>query len=177
MSPQQSKSGFVNINKAKLYYEIAGAGASFVMIHAGVADSRQWNNEFEYFSQSNQVIRYDMRGYGKSEPVDGEFSHMSDLVALLDTLRVHEPIIIMGCSMGGGLAMDFALTHPSRVKALVMVDSATTLHELKIPPNNKLEALSGDRKGQHSIRINDQYRICFVWTNLGPDQVEIVDYH
>ncbi len=62
-------------------------------------------------------------------------------------------------------------------RKLDQVDSATTLHELKIPPNNKLEALSGDRKGQHSIRINDQYRICFVWTNLGPDQVEIVDYH
>jgi len=55
--------------------------------------------------------------------------------------------------------------------------SVTALSELKIPPKNKLEALSGDRKGQHSIRINDQYRICFVWTDSGPDQVEIVDYH
>ena len=45
------------------------------------------------------------------------------------------------------------------------------------PPNNELEALSGNRKGQHSIRINDQYRICFVWTESSPDQVEIVDYH
>lgn len=62
-------------------------------------------------------------------------------------------------------------------RKLDQVDSVTTLHELKIPPNNQLEALSGDRKGQHSIRINDQYRICFVWTTLGPDQVEIVDYH
>lgn len=47
---------------------------------------------------------------------------------------------------------------------------------LQIPLSNKLESLTGDRKGQHSIRINDQYRICFVWTELGPDQVEIVDY-
>ena len=62
-------------------------------------------------------------------------------------------------------------------RKLDQVDSVTTLHELKIPPNNQLEALSGDRKGQHSIRINDPYRICFVWTTLGPDQVEIVDYH
>jgi len=51
------------------------------------------------------------------------------------------------------------------------------LHELRIPPKNRLEALSGDRKGQHSIRINDQYRICFVWTEHGPAEVEIVDYH
>jgi proteic killer suppression protein len=62
-------------------------------------------------------------------------------------------------------------------RKLDQVDSVTALSELKIPPNNKLEALSGDRKGQHSIRINDQYRICFVWTESGPDQVEIVDYH
>ncbi len=62
-------------------------------------------------------------------------------------------------------------------RKLDQVDSVTALSELRIPPKNKLEALSGDRKGQHSIRINDQYRICFVWTESGPDQVEIVDYH
>ncbi len=61
-------------------------------------------------------------------------------------------------------------------RKLDQLDSVIVLHELKIPPINKLETLSGERKGQHSIRINDQYRICFVWTNLGPDQVEIVDY-
>ena len=63
------------------------------------------------------------------------------------------------------------------VRKLDQVDSVIALDELRIPPNNKLEALSGDRKGQHSIRINDQYRICFIWTESGPDQVEIVDYH
>ena len=62
-------------------------------------------------------------------------------------------------------------------RKLDQVDSVTALSELRIPPNNKLEALSGDRKGQYSIRINDQYRICFVWTESGPDQAEIVDYH
>lgn len=63
------------------------------------------------------------------------------------------------------------------VRKLDQLDSVSVLAELKIPPNNRLEALSGDRKGCHSIRINDQYRICFVWTEKGPDQVEIVDYH
>jgi len=62
-------------------------------------------------------------------------------------------------------------------RKLDQLDSVVTVTELKIPPGNKLEALTGDRKGQHSIRINDQYRICFVWTDSGPDQVEIVDYH
>ena len=62
-------------------------------------------------------------------------------------------------------------------KKLDAVDSATILEDLRIPPGNRLEALSGDRKGQHSIRINDQYRICFRWTEVGPEDVEVVDYH
>ncbi|MBE7365768.1 type II toxin-antitoxin system RelE/ParE family toxin [Corynebacterium aurimucosum] len=54
---------------------------------------------------------------------------------------------------------------------------AQTLDELRIPPGNRLEALKGDRRGQHSIRINDQWRICFRWSAAGPEEVEIVDYH
>jgi len=62
-------------------------------------------------------------------------------------------------------------------RKLDQLDSVTTLQDRRIPPGNQLEALSGDRKGQHSIRINDQYRICFKWTDLGPEAAEIVDYH
>jgi proteic killer suppression protein len=63
------------------------------------------------------------------------------------------------------------------VRKLEYLDSVVQLDDLRVPPGNRLEALSGDRRGQHSIRINDQYRICFVWTDEGPDQVQIVDYH
>ena len=63
------------------------------------------------------------------------------------------------------------------VRKLDMLDSATALSDLRSPPGNRLEALSGDRAGQHSIRINDQWRICFVWGARGPEHVEIVDYH
>jgi proteic killer suppression protein len=62
-------------------------------------------------------------------------------------------------------------------RKLDLLDSVVSLDELRVPPGNRLETLTGDRKGQHSIRINDQYRICFVWTSMGPDEVEIVDYH
>jgi proteic killer suppression protein len=62
-------------------------------------------------------------------------------------------------------------------RKLDQLDSVTTLPELRIPPGNRLEALSGERTGQYSIRIKDQYRICFIWTEHSPDQVEIVDYH
>jgi proteic killer suppression protein len=56
-------------------------------------------------------------------------------------------------------------------------DSAQSLEDLRLPPGNRLEALSGDRDGRHRIRINDQYRVCFVWVETEPDEVEIVDYH
>ncbi|HEX7540920.1 MAG TPA: type II toxin-antitoxin system RelE/ParE family toxin [Anaerolineales bacterium] len=62
-------------------------------------------------------------------------------------------------------------------RRLDQLDSIPALQELRIPPRNRLEALGGDRKGQYSIRINDQYRICFFWPEQGPNQVEIVDYH
>lgn len=63
------------------------------------------------------------------------------------------------------------------LRKLAIVDAAVTLDDLRAPPGNRLEALRGDRKGQHSIRINDQWRICFIWTDTGPENVEIVDYH
>jgi toxin HigB-1 len=62
-------------------------------------------------------------------------------------------------------------------RKLDMLDAAEVLADLRFPPANRLEALSGDRKRQHSIRINDQYRVCFVWSPDGPAEVEIVDYH
>ena len=62
-------------------------------------------------------------------------------------------------------------------RKLDQLDSVIQLNELRIPPNNKLESLKGDRKGQYSIRINDQYRICFIWSESGPDKAEITDYH
>jgi proteic killer suppression protein len=62
-------------------------------------------------------------------------------------------------------------------RKLDQLNAVTSLEELTIPPGNRLEALKGDRKGQHSIRINQQYRICFTWTQQGASEVEIVDYH
>lgn len=68
------------------------------------------------------------------------------------------------------------LIRPAQRK-LAMLSAAIELKDLRSPPGNMLEALKGDRAGQHSIRINDQFRICFVWTDAGPEGVEIVDYH
>ena len=62
-------------------------------------------------------------------------------------------------------------------RKLALLDAAETLDFLKVPPGNRLEALKGDRAGQHSIRVNEQFRVCFVWTAQGPAHVEITDYH
>ncbi|MFG0410223.1 type II toxin-antitoxin system RelE/ParE family toxin [Pseudomonas sp. FYR_11] len=62
-------------------------------------------------------------------------------------------------------------------RKLAMLDAAAELRDLRSPPGNRLEALSGNRAGQHSIRVNDQWRLCFTWTDNGPANVEIIDYH
>ena len=166
------KSGFANIDNAKIYYETAGEGIPLLMIHAGVADHRQWNNEFTAFAQGYQVIRYDMRGYGKSEPVEGEFSHMSDLVSLLDALEIHEPLVVMGCSMGGGLTMDFALTYPARARALIMVDSGPSGLELDVPtPSKFAEAEKAFEAGDLDLLAEIETQIWFDGMDRTPQQV------
>ncbi|THG33557.1 type II toxin-antitoxin system RelE/ParE family toxin [Naasia lichenicola] len=62
-------------------------------------------------------------------------------------------------------------------RKLLLLDAAENLQDLRIPPGNRLEQLKGDRSGQHSIRVNDQWRICFIWTEAGAENVELVDYH
>lgn len=172
MSTPQAKSGFVDHGNVRLYYETAGQDVPFVMIHAGVADSRQWNNEFEFFARNYQVVRYDMRGYGKSEPVEGEFNHLDDLIAVLNALEIREPVILMGCSMGGGLAMDFALTHPSRVKALIMVGSGPSGLELDVPsPAKFAEAEKAFEAGDLDLVAEIETQIWFDGAGRRPEQV------
>jgi pimeloyl-ACP methyl ester carboxylesterase len=168
----RNQSGFAVINNASIYYEIAGEGQPFVTIHAAIADSRQWNNEFAYFSKRFRVIRYDQRGFGKSEPVAGEFSHLGDLTALLGYLNIDQPIILMGCSMGGGLAMNFALTMPSKVKALIMVDSGPTGLELDVPESARFEeAQQAYDSGNLDLAAELETQIWFDGEGRSPAQV------
>ena len=71
----------------------------------------------------------------------------------------------------------FVNIESSAMRKLAMLNRAAQIGDLRVPPGNCLEALSGDRKGQYSIRINQQWRLCFLWSESGPAQVEIVDYH
>jgi len=69
------------------------------------------------------------------------------------------------------------VTHRLALRKLVILDAAESLEDLRVPPSNRLEKLRGDRTGPHSIRVNQQWRICFVWIDAGPEDVEIIDYH
>ncbi len=160
MSSTNPISGFASLHNARIHYEIAGEGQPFVMIHAGVADSRQWNNEFAHFSRQYRVLRYDMRGYGQSAPVEGEFRHLDDLTGLLDHLDLRGPLILMGCSMGGGLAMDFALEHPSRARALIMVGSAPSGLKLDVPAPPK------DEQAEKAYEARDWDLLCELETQI-----------
>jgi pimeloyl-ACP methyl ester carboxylesterase len=110
---------------ATLHYEIAGDGPVVTLIHPGLWDMRTWDREFRTFPEAGfRVLRYDVRGYGKSSrPEPGvTYSHVRDLEALLDATEVTQTALV-GCSMGGGIEIDFALEHPARVWALVAVAS------------------------------------------------------
>lgn len=102
-----------------------------LLVHAGVADCEQWERDFLYLSKSFQVIRYDMRGYGKSDPVDGPFSHLGDLEELVDQLDLTPPLILMGCSLGGVLSMDYALAKPEQIRALIMIGPGSCGFEIE----------------------------------------------
>ena len=91
-------------------------------------------------------------------------------------------IVSFRCVATRGLYMGkrirhFQMAQRVAMRKLAMLDSATRLDDLRVPPANRLELLRGDRAGQYSIRVNDQYRICFIWTARGPADVEICDYH
>ena len=173
------ETGFAPIGGARIYYETADETADdsppFVMIHAGVADSRQWDNEFESFATRFRVVRYDMRGYGKSVPVAGEFSHLGDLVALLSYLHVDTPMILMGCSMGGGIAMDFALAYPARVRAVIMVGSGPSGLVLDVPQSGAerfREEEAAFKAGDLDRAAEIQTQIWFDGVGRSPSQVD-----
>ena len=115
-----AETGFVEVEGGQLYYEAAGAGQPLVLVHAGVADCRMWDEQFSAFAQSYRVIRYDARGFGKTTSEDVSFSNRQDIVDLLRHLGI-ERTAILGLSRGGQIAIDFTLEHPEMVTALIAV--------------------------------------------------------
>ena len=123
------KSGFAEVNGTRLYYEAAGSGGPLVLIHGFTLCTEMWDDQFEEFAEHYSVVRYDARGYGRSaKPVLGEaYSHEEDLRALLDHLGI-ERTAVLGLSMGGFIAVNFAIAYPKSITALIPVDSSLMGH-------------------------------------------------
>lgn len=117
---KRADSGFVDVDGGRIYYERTGQGPTVVLIHAAIADRRMWDREFAEYGSHCDVIRYDVRGLGRSSGADGPFSDVDDLRRLLDHLDVARANLV-GTSNGGRIAIDFTLEHPKRVHKLVLV--------------------------------------------------------
>lgn len=128
-SPNNIHAGQATVNGTVIHYETVGAGQSLVFIHAGIADRRMWDTQVEPLAERFQVVRYDMRGFGQTPIVAGRYAHYEDLHGLLAHLGIEQAILV-GCSKGGAVALDFALAYPEKVKALVLV--AAAIHGLRI---------------------------------------------
>ena len=112
--------GFVPVPGGRLWAQAAGEGTGVVLVHAGIADARMWDPQWEALAARHRVVRYDTRGYGRTEGADVEFSNRADLVAVMDAAGL-ERATLVGCSRGGSIAIDSALEFSGRVDALVWV--------------------------------------------------------
>ena len=116
----------IDVGGATLTGLEVGDGLPVVFLHAGVCDKRMWLDQMDAVADAGwHAIAYDRRGYGDATSPDESFSHLDDLEAVLDALDIHAAVLV-GCSMGGGLAVDFALAHPGRVIGLVLIGTSIT---------------------------------------------------
>ena len=159
----KSDGHYLKIGDSKIYYEEAGAGEAIVLVHDGLLNSATWDGEWDILRKKFHVIRYDRRGFGLSDTPTKPFSQSDDLYALLTYLRIQKATIV-GCSSGGGISIDFALTHPEMVDRLILIGSV--LHGMVVTDmftergnkNNKpLE--TGDMKAAARNWSNDPFLI------------------
>jgi pimeloyl-ACP methyl ester carboxylesterase len=132
-----TRSVVVRSGRAHLAVEHAGEGPPIVFLHSGVGDRRMWRHSLTAASAAHHAVAYDRRGFGESAPVEESFSQVEDLLAVLDELAgATTRAVLVGCSQGGRIALDAALTHPERVCALVLVAPAVS----GVPPPPALPA-------------------------------------
>lgn len=140
------------INGKKVYYQTVGSGTPLIFIHADSLDSRMWDNQLKYFSKTHKVVCYDIRGFGKSDiPSDTQYSFHEDLNDFFIHLAIKKAHLV-GLSLGGATAIDFALSYPEKVKSLVLADSGISgdgfsrsflkgiFKVIKLAKDNKIDA-------------------------------------
>src|SRR5688500_19828546 len=114
-----NESATLETNGARIHYEVEGDGEPLVLIHAGVANLRMWDDQATALRDAYRVIRYDTRGFGRTETDAVPFSNRADIAALLDHLG-EASAHVLGLSRGGSIALDFTLEHPDRVPSLIV---------------------------------------------------------
>jgi pimeloyl-ACP methyl ester carboxylesterase len=163
--------GYADLDDGKLYYEMAGDGETLILGHAGFVDSRMWDAQWGAFTQKYRVIRFDMRGYGKSDPAKGPRTRRSDLWQLLKYLHV-ERAALLGCSMGGEIMIDFVLEYPEMASALVAISSAPSGFQFQgDPPPLVLEMIAAVQQGDTARASELQLRIWVDGPYRQPEQV------
>jgi 3-oxoadipate enol-lactonase len=150
----QERSGFLPVPEGKLYYESAGEGPAVVFIHAGIADRRMWNREFVAYRRDRTVVRYDVRGFGRSDPATAEYSDVDDLRALLAHLGIRNATLV-GCSNGGRLALDFVVENPDKVTGLLLVSPGLSGFTAEHAPDGKPVF---EQDGQRSAKIPEAWK-------------------
>lgn len=116
--------GSAEVAGASLFYELSGAGSPLVLVHAMTLDHRTFDPQVGALAERHRVLRYDCRGYGRSSlPGSVRYAHGRDLVALLDSVGIDEPVAVFGVSMGGQIGLETALRSPERVRAVVTLGS------------------------------------------------------
>lgn len=110
---------YLNLDDGRLFYTVSGKGDPIFLIHGNFNDHQIWNEQVDTFSKHYKIIRYDLRGYGLSSTPNSSFANVDDLKALIESLRLHN-VTLIGSSLGGGVAIDFTLTYPHLVQALIL---------------------------------------------------------
>ncbi|HEV2119903.1 MAG TPA: alpha/beta hydrolase [Candidatus Bathyarchaeia archaeon] len=131
------ETGFVEVDGGKLYYETDGQGPALVLIHAGFLDCRMWDSRFQLYSKNYTTIRYDVRGYGKSDIAKSKYSDHQDLRALLTHQNIARATIL-GVSNGGRIALDFAVEYPGMVQSLILVSPGASGYRVSGPEEERL---------------------------------------
>ena len=147
-APPPVKTGYISLGRYSLYYEETGKGEPLILIHGGLLDRRMWDGQFELFGRWSRVIRYDNRNDGLSRGTADSFSYHEDLNRLMDALGIQRARLL-GFSQGGAIAIDFALTHPEKVSALVLVSSGLSGYEFRdstLKLNQKKQSEAAARK-------------------------------
>src|SRR5690349_18127366 len=168
----KTEKGYVEFQDGKIYYEVAGEGDdTLVLSHAGFVDSGMWDDQWKPFAEKYRVIRYDMRGYGKSSKLNAPVVRRDDLNRVLDHLKV-EQAHLLGCSMGGEIVIDYTLEHPERVLSLIPVSAVPSGFQMQgKPPDELMQMMEAAQKGDLEGESELQMRVWIDGPYRQPNQV------